>query len=155
MRALEHRIPPPLVALATAGLMWLLARELPQYRIPAPGTTNAAILLACIGAAIDLAGLAALLKARTPINPLKPEKATHLVRAGIYRHTRNPMYLGMLVLVLLLAWSAYLAHPAAFAMLPLFVLYINRFQIAPEERAMAKLFGAEFDDYRRRLRRWL
>jgi len=153
MRALEHRIPPPLVGLATAGLMWLLAREFPQYRIPAPGATKAAILLACIGAAIDLAGLAAFLKARTPINPLKPEKATSLVRSGIYRHSRNPMYLGMLVL--LLAWSAYLAHPAAFAALPLFVLYINRFQIAPEERAMAKLFGAEFDDYRRRVRRWL
>jgi len=108
---------------------------------------------ACIGAAIDLAGLAAFLKGSAPINSLKPEKATHLVRSSIYRHTRNPMYLGMLALQL--AWSAYLAHPAAFAALPLFVLYINRFQIAPEERAMAKLFGAEFDDYRRRLRRWL
>lgn len=133
--------------------MWLLARELPQYRIPAPGATEAAILLACLGAAIDLAGLAAFRKARTTINPLRPEKASSLVRSGIYRYTRNPMYLGMLVL--LLAWSAYLAHPAAFAMLPLFVLYLNRFQIAPEERALARLFGAEFDDYRRRVRRWL
>lgn len=133
--------------------MWLLARELPQYRIPAPGATEAAILLACLGAAIDLAGLAAFRAARTTINPLRPEKASSLVRSGIYRYTRNPMYLGMLVL--LLAWSAYLAHPAAFAMLPLFVLYLNRFQIAPEERALAKRFGAEFDDYRRRVRRWL
>ena len=108
---------------------------------------------AYIGAAIDLAGLAAFLKGRTTINSLKPEKATHLVRSIIYRHARNPMYLGMLAL--LLAWSAYLAHPAAFAALPLFVLHINRFQIAPEEGAMAKLFSAEFDDYRRRLRRWL
>jgi len=153
MRALEHRIPPPLVGLATAGLIWLLARELPQYRIPAPGATKTAIPLAYIGAAIDLAGLAAFLKAKTTINPLKPEKATHLVRSSIYRHTRNLMYLGMLAL--LLAWSAYLAHPAPFAALPLFVLYINCFQIAPEERAMARLFGAEFDDHRRRLRRWL
>ncbi len=153
MKALEHRIPPPVVGLACAGLMWLLARELPQYRIPAPGATEAAILLACLGAAIDLAGLAAFRAARTTINPLRPEKASSLVRSGIYRYTRNPMYLGMLVL--LLAWSAYLAHPAAFAMLPLFVLYLNRFQIAPEERALAKRFGAEFDDYRRRVRRWL
>lgn len=153
MKALEHRIPPPIVGLLSAGLMWLLARELPQYRIPAPGATEAAILLAMIGAAIDLAGLAAFRKARTTINPLRPEKASSLVQNGIYRYTRNPMYLGMLVL--LLAWTAYLAHPAAFAMLPLFVLYLNRFQIAPEERALARLFGAEFDAYRNRVRRWI
>jgi len=153
MRALVHRMPPPPVGLATAGLMWLFARELPQYRIPAPRHHESRDPPACIGAAIDLAGQAAFLKGRTIINPLKPEKATHLVGSSIYRHARNPMYLGMLALQL--AWSAYLAHPAAFAALPLFVLYINRFQIAPEERAMAKLFGAEFDDYRRRLRRWL
>ncbi|MGQ0510810.1 MAG: methyltransferase family protein [Betaproteobacteria bacterium] len=133
--------------------MWLLARALPEYRIPAPGATEAAILLAFLGAAIDVAGLLAFRKARTTINPLKPEKASSLVQSGIYRYTRNPMYLGMLVL--LLAWTAYLAHPAAFAVLPLFVLYINRFQIEPEERAMAKLFGAQFDDYRNRVRRWI
>ncbi|MBM3366774.1 MAG: isoprenylcysteine carboxylmethyltransferase family protein [Betaproteobacteria bacterium] len=153
MRALEHRIPPPLVGLMAAGMMWLLAREFAQYRIPAPGATAAAILLAGIGAAIDVAGLAAFRKARTTINPLRPEKATRLVQSGVYRHTRNPMYPGMLVL--LLAWSAYLAHPAALAALPLLVLYINRFEIEPEERAMAKLFGAEFDAYRRRVRRWI
>jgi protein-S-isoprenylcysteine O-methyltransferase Ste14 len=76
-----------------------------------------------------------------------------MVRSGIYRHTRNPMYLGMLLV--LAAWAVWLASPAAFAVLPVFLLYLNRYQIEPEERILAGLFGGEFDAYRRSVRRWL
>jgi len=95
----------------------------------------------------------AVRKADTTLNPIKPDTATALVTSGIYRHTRNPMYLGMAVW--LLAWSAWLGTPAGLVGAPLFVLYMNRFQVGPEERALHSLFGAEFDAYRSRVRRWL
>jgi protein-S-isoprenylcysteine O-methyltransferase Ste14 len=72
---------------------------------------------------------------------------------GVYRWTRNPMYLGMAVL--LLAWGLWLANGAALAVISLFVAYLNRFQIAPEERALQARFGDEFTAYRARVRRWL
>jgi protein-S-isoprenylcysteine O-methyltransferase Ste14 len=76
-----------------------------------------------------------------------------MVTSGVYRHTRNPMYLGMLCL--LGAWAAWLGNAAALLGLPAFVAYMNRFQIAPEERALAQRFGAAFDAYAARVRRWL
>jgi protein-S-isoprenylcysteine O-methyltransferase Ste14 len=84
---------------------------------------------------------------------MKPDAASSLVADGVYRWTRNPMYLGFLIA--LAGWAAYLANVASALVLPLFVLYMNRFQIVPEERALAARFGPQFEDYRRSVRRWL
>jgi len=102
---------------------------------------------------VAVAGVLEFRRARTTVNPTTPQAATSMVRSGIYRHTRNPMYLGMLLV--LAAWAAWLANPAALAVLPAFFLYMNRFQIEPEERILAGLFAGEFDAYRRSVRRWL
>ena len=87
------------------------------------------------------------------MNPRTPDKATSLVSGGIYRFSRNPMYLGFLLL--LAAWFFYVENWAAAILLPLFVLYMNRFQIAPEERALVAMFGPEFITYTQRVRRWM
>jgi protein-S-isoprenylcysteine O-methyltransferase Ste14 len=87
------------------------------------------------------------------VNPLQPDAASSLVSGGVYRWTRNPMYLGMALV--LLAWAVYLSSIAALAVLPLFIVYINRFQIEPEERALEARFGAQFERYRKAVRRWL
>ncbi|WP_422879670.1 methyltransferase family protein [Noviherbaspirillum cavernae] len=92
-------------------------------------------------------------RASTTVNPVSPGAATSLVSAGIYAFTRNPMYLGFLLG--LSGWAVYLSNAAAFLALPFFVLYLNRFQIAPEERALQTLFGGEFSAYRGRVRRWI
>jgi protein-S-isoprenylcysteine O-methyltransferase Ste14 len=133
--------------------MLAAAWAVPLLQADIPFAKPVAWLVAAAGASLDLAGLAHFLRARTTINPLKPANASALVTRGIYRFTRNPMYLGLAML--LLAWALYLSNVAALAVLPLFILYINRFQIAPEERALAARFGAEFADYRARVRRWL
>jgi protein-S-isoprenylcysteine O-methyltransferase Ste14 len=84
---------------------------------------------------------------------MKPESSSSLVVSGIYKLTRNPMYLGLLLV--LLGWAIYLTNVLVFLLLPAFILYINRFQIAPEERALTALFGQEFAAYKSRTRRWL
>jgi protein-S-isoprenylcysteine O-methyltransferase Ste14 len=102
---------------------------------------------------VAVAGVLEFRRARTTVNPTTPQAATSMVRSGIYRHTRNPMYLGMLLV--LAGWAVWLASLAAVAVLPVFVLYLNRLQIEPEERALASRFGADFEEYRRSVRRWL
>lgn len=154
MRFLELRIPPPLVGLIVAGAMWIIASSLPPlYPLPASLRLPVAVILALIGVAVALSGIIAFRRAQTTVNPLKPETSTSLVSTGIYRITRNPMYLGMLAV--LLAWAAYLPSlltllgPAAFS------LYITRFQIIPEEKFLLSLFGTAFVEYTQNVRRWL
>ena len=98
-------------------------------------------------------GFASFRRAKTTVNPMKPDSASSLVVSGIYDLTRNPMYLGFLVI--LVGWAFFLSNALGFIFLPLFVLYMNRFQIEPEERALASVFGEAFASYRSRVRRWL
>lgn len=150
---LDHRIPPPVVGLLVAAAMWVVADAGPQFT-PAPQTKYLTVaLLIAAGAAFDLLGLIAFHKSRTTINPLRPERASTLVTDGIYRITRNPMYVGMVLF--LLAWAVWLTALLPFAGVPVFMLYITRFQIQPEERVLRGIFGDEFLDYAARVRRWL
>ena len=147
------RLPPLVVAPLVALLMWLVARGTPAWSIALPGMKLVAWALLASATAVGMAGVAAFRNARTTVNPLQPEKASTLVTHGIYRHTRNPMYLA--VAMALLAWGLLLGHAVAPCGVAVFVAWMNRCQIAAEERALAGLFGAEFDRYRREVRRWL
>jgi protein-S-isoprenylcysteine O-methyltransferase Ste14 len=153
MRWLELRVPPPVVGVAAAGLMWFVALAVPSLDFDLPARGAAVLLSALAGLAIGIAAFLHFRKAKTTVNPMTPEATSALVNAGVYRLTRNPMYLGMLVL--LIAWGLWLSNAAAFLVLPLFVAYINRFQILPEERALQARFGMEFERYRQSVRRWL
>jgi protein-S-isoprenylcysteine O-methyltransferase Ste14 len=112
-----------------------------------------AVALAAAGVAIALAGVAEFRRSRTTVHPQHPEKASAVVTRGVYRWTRNPMYLGLLLA--LAGWSIFLANLAALAGLPLFVAYMNRFQIGPEERALSAKFGPAYASYLVSVRRWL
>lgn len=153
MRALEHRIPPPLVALVVAAGMYALARWWPLARFELPSPWLIGLAVASVGGVISTAGARAFRRARTTVNPLHPERASSIVTSGIYRYTRNPMYVGILF-VLLGCFLGFGAFSAAIG-LPAFVAYINRFQIAPEERILEAKFGSEYASYRERVRRWL
>jgi protein-S-isoprenylcysteine O-methyltransferase Ste14 len=109
--------------------------------------------LAVLGAAVALGGVLSFRRAHTTVNPLKPETSAALVSTGVYSFTRNPMYLGMALV--LLAWAVYLSSAWSLLGPLLFALYITRFQIVPEERALEGLFGESFAAYRKRVRRWL
>lgn len=153
MRWLEHRIPPPLVGAITAVLMWWLSGA-PGLLWPAGLPGIGVLLLLALGLTFDLTGLLAFRASRTTVNPMRPERASSLVTGGVYRITRNPMYVGMACL--LMAWGLYLAHWPALLIGPAaYVLYLSRFQIAPEERALLDLFGEEYRAYMGQVRRWL
>ncbi|MCF6457801.1 isoprenylcysteine carboxylmethyltransferase family protein [Pseudoalteromonas sp. MMG024] len=111
------------------------------------------VLAVLLGVAIALAGVISFRKESTTVNPLKPETASSLVTSGIFQYTRNPMYLGMAVAILgfailLGSWLSLLGVVA-------FVLFIERFQIKPEEAALIECFGEQFIQYKKHIRRWL
>jgi protein-S-isoprenylcysteine O-methyltransferase Ste14 len=151
--ALELKIP-PLVVLALAALaMWLTARATPQLIVLYTGRTIFAIAIAGLGLATIIAGVVEFRRANTTVNPHLPNNSTFVVTSGIYRVTRNPMYLGMLLV--LIAWAAYVSNVATLVFPVLFVLYISRFQILPEERVLAAKFGEPYVAYLGAVRRWL
>ena len=131
--------------------MWLVSR--PAFDLLLPARRAVALGLVVAGAVISALGVVSFRRAGTTVNPIKPETAGSLVVSGIYRRTRNPMYLGFLLG--LAGWAVFLSNALAFIFLPVFVLYLNRFQISREERALASVFGKDFAAYQSKVRRWL
>lgn len=153
LRRLETRLPPPLLALLLAGAATWLHGGVPARDQAATLQIAASLGLALLGVACDLSGLLAFRQAHTTINPLHPERSAVLVTGGIYRLTRNPMYIGLNLL--LAAWAVWLGSLWAALMLPLGMAYLTRFQIQPEEAILREKFGSAYVDYCRRVRRWL
>ena len=152
MNALELKIPPPIVAILVAAMMWLASR-VPALRLEIPARRMIAASLAMLGVAVAVAGVLSFRRAQTTVNPLKPESTSSLVVSGVYRVSRNPMYVGMLLV--LLGWAVLLSNMLVLAIVPAFVLYMNRFQIGPEETVLARMFGGEYETYRSHVRRWI
>jgi len=153
MSPLELKVPPPAVALLFGVLMWLSSSLLSPVEVPFGPRVTVALVLASVGLVFGLTGMVSFWRAKTTINPTKPTATSTLVTSGAFRFTRNPMYLSLLLY--LLAWAVYLSNWLALLFLPVFVLYINQFQIKPEERALSSLFGPEYAAYKGRVRRWL
>jgi protein-S-isoprenylcysteine O-methyltransferase Ste14 len=150
---LELRVPPPIVAIAVALLMWIAGRFVEPLPIPGNIRLIASLVIAGLGLALGTTAIVTFSRAGTTVNPTKPEATTSLVMHGIYLHSRNPMYVSLLLY--LVAWAVYLASWPAALGLPAFILYMNRYQIAPEERVLAARFPEDFSAYRRAVRRWL
>lgn len=150
---LELKLPPVLLVAVVAAAMWWLAAVTVSFEAMPLVRGAIALLLAIKGGWIAAAGVIAFRKADTTVNPMTPEESSRVVQHGIYRHTRNPMYLGFLFV--LVAWAVWLAAPWALLGPVLYVAWMTRFQILPEERALAERFGDEYRAYCRRTRRWV
>jgi protein-S-isoprenylcysteine O-methyltransferase Ste14 len=153
MQSLELKIPPPVIAALVAIAMWRISLITPLLEMFAPYRVPVAIVIVLAGIAFDVTGIVSFHQSRTTINPMKPESASFLVSSGIYRVTRNPMYVGLLLV--LIGWAVFLSSPWALLGPLAFFLYIDRFQIAPEERVLLSLFGTDYSDYKAKVRRWL
>lgn len=153
MNALELRIPPVALSLFFAGAMWLASVQFPVMSFAIPGRLVISIALCGIGIVFAVAGVIAFRAAKTTVNPTRPDAVSVLVSSGIYSLSRNPMYVGFLFA--LGGWAFFLGHAHVFILLPAFVIYMNRFQISPEERALSLKFGKHFVTYMQSVPRWL
>ena len=153
LQSLEAKIPPPLVAALAAAAMWGISLVLPSFDLPTAVRRYVAIALALVGVGFSAAGVISFRRAKTTINPMQPETASTLVASGVYKVTRNPMYVGLLVA--LVAWGVFLSSAWALLCTVFFYVYISRLQIVPEERALDALFGTEYAAYKSKVRRWL
>jgi protein-S-isoprenylcysteine O-methyltransferase Ste14 len=153
MSKLTLKIPPVAQGIIALAFIWLLSQYLPILLIDIAfkGTVSAVII--CIGFLVGAMAVAAFVKLRTTVDPRYPEKASKLVVIGIYRYSRNPMYLA--IVMVLFGISVYLGALSSFLILMLFVAYINRYQIVPEEQILEKKFGERYSKYTKNVRRWI
>jgi protein-S-isoprenylcysteine O-methyltransferase Ste14 len=153
MRALELKIPPPLLTALFALVMWGISFITPLVDYPRYTQLLLSVAFAGLGLCIILAGGWDFKKASTTVNPLKPQNSSTLVQSGLYAFSRDPMYLGLSLG--LFGWSLYLSAPLSLLGIAGFMFAITRLQIIPEERALEERFGEEFSAYQTKVRRWL
>ena len=142
-----------MVWLAVAALMGFASAIMPGPAIAMTLRIVVAVPLVAIGIAIIVDARVLLARAHTTWHPSMPERTTSLVTTGVYRYSRNPIYLGMFLA--LVGWAVVLADPVALALSAAFVLYMDRLQIVPEERSLLTAVGDEYRDYADRVRRWV
>lgn len=153
MKSLELKIPPPAIAVVLAAAMWALSRVTPSLQVPTDIRLLLALAVAAVAIGFSVAGVMSFRRAKTTLDPTKPQLTSSLVSSGIYTVTRNPMYVGLLLV--LIAWAIFLSSAWALLGPAAYFVYIGHFQIAPEERALTALFGAEYTAYLSKVRRWL
>jgi protein-S-isoprenylcysteine O-methyltransferase Ste14 len=149
---MKLKIPPVALVLLVAALMWAVNR-ITDFTFTFEGQLWIAKGLFGLCTFVLVFSLYAFRKLKTTVDPMKPDKASNLVTIGIYHITRNPMYLAMLLL--LLGWAVKLGNPLSLLLLVFFVWYMNQFQIKPEEEALTELFGEDYQNYCKKVRRWI
>lgn len=151
--SMNNLIPPPLVVAIIGAAMWGVDRWLAFGRFEFAWQRPLALALLIAGLLLMVVAVISFVSAKTTVNPLKPSRASSLITTGAFKYSRNPIYLGdLLVLVALAVW---LGNVVNVALLAVFVWYLTRFQIIPEERALTSLFGESYVQYCSRVRRWL
>ncbi|WP_045378424.1 methyltransferase family protein [Vibrio campbellii] len=153
MKKLELKVPPVALFLLMVLLMYWLKDTMPEMKITVPFVEFVTAGLIVIAGFIGIAGVYEFRKAKTTVNPVKPETASQVVDTGVFAYTRNPMYVALLLVII--AIGLWWQHLSVILCGALFVAYMNRFQIKPEERALERLFGEDYLDYKNQVRRWI
>jgi len=146
-------IPPPGYMLIFAGCMWLLNQHFPLVQLVSSPWNKVGLVIIATALSLDLSSLFLFFKRKTSPNPFNPDSASKLVTSGMYQYTRNPMYVGLALL--LTGWAIYLGSLTPFLLIPLFIVVITVQQIIPEEEILAVKFGAKYEQYKQSVRRWL
>ncbi|MGX9415925.1 methyltransferase family protein [Vibrio sp. WJH972] len=153
MHRLELKIVPVVLVLIAVGFIWALDWLLPTFRLMFPGQMICAAILFVAAGYLGLKGIWDFRQAKTTVHPHIPHEASTVVSNGIYQYSRNPMYLGLVCL--LLVEGLVLKNWTMILVVWGFIAYLNRFQILPEERALEAKFGKEYLDYKEKVRRWI
>ncbi len=153
MKALQLKIPPPGYALIIGFLMWALNSYFPVAHWIVSPWNKIGLVLIVLAFTMDLSSLFLFFKKHTTPSPFTPDNASTLVTSGLYKYTRNPMYVGLIII--LTGYAIWLGSVTPFLVLPLFYWLITNMQIKPEEVILEKKFGEEYRNYKSRVRRWL
>lgn len=148
-------IPPPVVLLICGLLMWLIKRWIPSFYLTFPNSNILFWIVLLAGLLVLASGFSHMIRHKTTTRPFRKSlgEATTIVTKGIFRYTRNPIYLGMAIL--LVAWVIFLENWLAVTGVVVFIAFITEYQIKPEEEALEKIFGDEYVRYRKAVRRWI
>ena len=150
MKRISLKIPPVIVFAGSALIMGVISNQISMEI-----SVNRWVVysLGLIGVILGILGVVQFSINKTTVNPHKPENSSSVVKNGIYKYTRNPMYLGLLIV--LIAFTLYLGNGFSFLMIPVFIWYMNTYQIKPEEEMLINLFGDEYIEYQQKVRRWI
>tara|TARA_B100000686_G_scaffold136355_1_gene143623 strand:- start:756 stop:1202 length:447 start_codon:yes stop_codon:yes gene_type:complete len=148
---MKKRIPPPLIAMLCVLIIFLSKSIFPSFVFSYK--LQLGIFVSTIGFLLLIVSIKSFIDNKTTINPLNLKKSTYLVTSGVFRFSRNPMYLGMLLF--LLGAAIILNIIGGLIISILFIFYMNFFQIIPEEKALQNLFGKNYRNYRKTVRRWI
>ncbi len=150
---MKLKVPPAFVFGVHFALVWVISKYLIFATLDFSGKLLLAQILSMTGCLIALIAILTLYRAGTTIDPVDPGKASHLVSTGIFKWSRNPIYLALLLI--LMAWIVWKGNAVAAFMAIFFIWYMTHFQIIPEEIALEKKFGMEFSEYKSKVRRWI
>ncbi|WP_200911606.1 methyltransferase family protein [Teredinibacter purpureus] len=150
---LKNRVPPVIVLALFLGLSWAISWCTPSIEFGGRFKNIVSAIILLVGGVFCMAGVWSFRKSKTTVDPLNPKKASALVVFGVYRFSRNPMYVGFAMC--LIAFCIALASPFSLLSIVGFVVYMNEYQIKPEEQALRKNFGDAFLRYSNRVSRWL
>ncbi|MGL1935069.1 MAG: isoprenylcysteine carboxylmethyltransferase family protein [Fibrobacterales bacterium] len=153
MNKLSLLIPPPLVMALFGGIQWSVTRTPFQFPCSSALFWGIVALLLSLSALFGIGGVIQFIRAKTTVNPLKPENSSSLVTSGLFAYTRNPMYVSFLFL--LLTWGLFLYALVTIIPIVGFILYLNRFQIIPEESLLTEVYGDTYVEYYSKTPRWL
>ena len=148
---MNNRIPPPIVTFICGITIYYSKSFFNQFFNFS--NNGISLFLLILGLIIFISAVRSFRKQKTTVNPLKPKQASSLVTSGIFRFSRNPMYLGMLIILLSISFKFNLLGGMIISLL--FLIFITKFQIYPEEEAMNELFGDKFTQYSNTTRRWI
>ena len=150
---MELKVIPVVQVIIAMVLMASIQSTIPTFTYTLPLSNYISGSLVFIGIIIGFSAICSFRKHQTTVNPSKPESSSTVVNSGIYHYSRNPMYVAMLLA--LLAYAFYLENLLAFVICGVFIWYISKYQIIPEERMLEKLFGQEYQHYCQKVRRWI
>jgi protein-S-isoprenylcysteine O-methyltransferase Ste14 len=150
---MTFRIPPLIQYLLCASLVWAISQFLPSFTVNHVFLKAAGGLLLLCGVTLLGSAVLAFIKHKTSVNPVNLDQTQCLVTNGFYRYSRNPMYLGFLLL--LIGQAACLRNLTALIAPMIFYAVMTTLQIKPEEKALTLKFGEAYIAYCQKTRRWL
>lgn len=148
---MKNKIPPPIVTLFFGLCIYFSQEYFPESNLEF--LTIFSYIFFFSGFSILILAVSLFKKQNTTINPIKIENASSLITSGVFEYSRNPMYLGMVMILLGIALMFNFIGGILFTLL--FAIYITKYQIRPEEEVMERLFGEDFLKYKNSVRVWL